>query len=782
MTQPLPLRPDVDLVDQVLAASRARRVLDCAGPAGPAAISADDLRQACLAAVTELDPFGIRIANAAIEGVLDLRAASIAVPLHFLGCDFAEAPHLDGADLHELVIAGGKHAEGLASVGASRLPGLLANGIRLRRDLVLSGTEVSGSHSTSAAPGRASAIWVTEAEIGGRLLALGTVINTTAARAIQADRTVVTGDVRLNEGFRANAGVRLHAMQIGGSVTLMGATITTTSGRALDLIETSIRGSLFLLANADTGVPTTIHGRIELGRTEIQGGFRIANARLTGLLTETSRRYDYHRTDSAERVLLLAPGLTVHGPMVIGSGTEIHGGVILAGAILDSGAVLDGIVVRNGGDLALDLTQSELGAGLSLRSGQIEGTVDLANARIGGPVDLIDARLSSPREHLCLTGTGLRVEGGVTIRRARTDGGGIDLRGSTIDGGFDAEAAELVNPGHESLSLRQSRVQGNVRLCAGFRSVGLVILTRSAIEGRLRCDGAVLEWVNSDTGDDAVSEANHRGLAFEAIAATFGSGVSLGWQVRAGGVDFTYAQTTFIADDPATDWPRHSRLAGFTYQRFAPLDHVPEAEWRPEVRARWLAGLADYDPRPWAQVASVLRASGNGSGAEDLLIAQRRCERRRRIGAQKRFWRRVLDILVDVTVGYGYRPERVLMIMVALIGAVSLSLGPTGWQSSMRAVDPVGVVYTPDGVVAGTGPQTAQRCGDGRVRCFNPVLYAVDTVIPIVDLKQRSTWYPSRDGSGGRLEWWLSGATLLGWLTSTVFALSFTRLGRSGSS
>jgi hypothetical protein len=779
-TTPFVLRPDSDLVEQVLTASRARRVLDCTGPDGRTPISADDLREACLASAADLDPFGIRIANGVVEGTLDLRAAAVAVPLQFLGCVFTHAPHLDGADLHELVIAGGRHAEADLPVAASRLPGLLANGLRLRRDLVLSGTEISGEHANAAAPERFSAIWLTEAEIGGRLLLLGTVINTTAARAIQADRTVVIGDVRLNAGFRANAGVRLHAMQIGGSVTLMGATITTTTGRALDLIETAIRGSLFLLQDENTGQRTTIHGRVELGRASIQGGVRIGNARLAGLPGAPSLKGEYHHIDAVERVCLVAPGLSVQGPMVIGGDTEIDGAVILAGAELRSGAVLDGVTLRNGGDLALDLSQAQLAAGLSLRGTHVEGTIDVGNARIGGPLSLIDARLSAPRDHLCLTGTGTRVEGGVTIRWAHAQGG-IDLRGSIIAGGFDAEGAKVINPGHESLSLRQARIQGNVRLCAGFTSVGLVILTRASVEGRLRCDGADLAWVNPQAGD-SMSEVNPRGLAFEAIAATFSSGISLGWQIRAGGVDLSYTQTTFLADDPATDWPRQSRLAGFSYQRFGSLDpSQSQGEWRPQVRARWLAGMVDYDPRPWSQVATVLRASGNGAGAEDLLIAQRRCERRRRIGTQRRRWRRALDVLVDVTIGYGYRPERVLLIMVALIAAVSLSLIPTGWQSSMRAVDPAGVIYTPAGVLPGAGVSQPGQCGEGKVRCFNPVLYAVDTVIPIVDLKQRSTWYPSRD-TGSWLEWWLSLATLLGWLTSTVFALSFTRLGRSGSS
>jgi hypothetical protein len=66
------------------------------------------------------------------------------------------------------------------------------------------------------------------------------------------------------------------------------------------------------------------------------------------------------------------------------------------------------------------------------------------------------------------------------------------------------------------------------------------------------------------------------------------------------------------------------------------------------------------------------------------------------------------------------------------------------------------------------------------VRCFNPVLYAIDTVIPLVSLDQRSTWYPDpnlRDGAF--MQWWLNAATLLGWLLSSFFVLSLACLSRA---
>jgi hypothetical protein len=80
--------------------------------------------------------------------------------------------------------------------------------------------------------------------------------------------------------------------------------------------------------------------------------------------------------------------------------------------------------------------------------------------------------------------------------------------------------------------------------------------------------------------------------------------------------------------------------------------------------------------------------------------------------------------------------------------------------------------------VAPTRPQP-DACGEGQVRCFNAALYAIDTVVPLVTLGQRSTWYANPNVPWGQaVEWWLDAATLIGWLLTAIFLLSFTRLAR----
>ena len=113
--------------------------------------------------------------------------------------------------------------------------------------------------------------------------------------------------------------------------------------------------------------------------------------------------------------------------------------------------------------------------------------------------------------------------------------------------------------------------------------------------------------------------------AFEAISATVRSGIGLAWTIRAGSVKFTDARTSFLADDPATDWPEQTTLTGFAYERFGSIDQqAGMGVYDARARIAWLRRLQPFDPLPWERAAHVLRSHGDVSGAERLLIAQRR--------------------------------------------------------------------------------------------------------------------------------------------------------------
>ena len=781
-----------DLETQVVEAVRERQYLDFGASGRRDAIDAALIRHVLISRREELDPFGLRLANAQILGELDLRATAVSVPLHFVGCSFDQAVSVEGAELHDLVISDGLSLDlSLAKRFDSSVPGLLANGVRIRRDLNLSGTLITGHYSTPASTSRTSAIWLTEADVGGRLLCFGTKIQTSGDRAIQADRTRIAGDVRLIRGFESNAEVRLLATQLGGSLDLAAASMFPKDGRALDIAEASIGGSLFILSDRSTGIRPTIRGRLELGRTTVYGRVLIRDADLDAPNVGEGR-HDYNVTDAHTRPLMLAPRLTVHGEFVIEGTSVLSGGIVLDGADLKGGISLDDeIQVANPAAVALSLSNASLGSGLKGGGCTIQGSLKLSNAHIAGSLDLHKAQLSDPLDHRAVDAVGITVNGDVRLEGITVDGGSLNFRSAAITGVVDAEQATINNPGGKTLSLHQARVGGNVLLDRGFESVGMLVLNRAIVEGRLNCAGARLLWKDGPATDPGMPGKT----ALEAISATFRSGVGLGLDKVAGAIDLVDARASYLADNPTTDWTGGARLTGFTYRRFAPLSPGTDADcWNLDRRISWLTNVARNDPSPWEEAAKAFRAQGNQTGAERLLIIQRRLMRKTQIGPVGRL-RRAWSAVFDWTVGYGYRPGRALFVLLALVAAVAITLVPGDWNASMRTTDEAGTVYSPQGVLGATSPaestampgpdatsqQAAASCGSGKVRCFNPYLYAVDTVVPIINLGQRSTWYPSRDDGGGWLEIWLNVATVLGWTASTIFALSFTRLGRGSS-
>jgi hypothetical protein len=759
-------------------AARQRTVADLGRADGPTPLPADVIRHLCTDRRDDVDRFGLRIRNATIVGPLDLRALDVPFALTFVGCELAEAPIVEGADLHSL-----------AFVAGTRLPGLLANGVRIRRDLDLSGAEVWGAFTTAASTSQSAAIWLTEADVGGRLLAVGTRIVGPADRSIQADRTHFGGNVRLLHGFEADGELRFLAVRLDGSFDLSGARLVPKNGRALDLAESTVGGSIFLVDDESTpgSHGPEVRGRIELGHATVGGRVFVRNSALIAPPTgEGAHRY-FERADRAgepmRRQAVNAPRLTVVGDLEIAGTTRVEGGLDLTAAEVKGAVVLDGIVFRNPGDRAVDLTNAAVGGDVSALGLRAQGAVHLTGARVGGSVRLAGAYLSRPalpldvarRRRQLLVGDGLVVARDLVLRHLVTRGGEVRLHAARVGDAVDLVGAHLFHGRGYAISFQQAVVNGSVHMVGGFRSRGLVAFNRATIEGRLVIDGARLVWPRRQRN------FNGHGAAFWGIGMTVRGGMVLGWRRVVGGVDLSDATTSHLADDP-TRWGDRVALTGFTYTRFAAVPGAPagsNGSWDVDDRVRWLAGQDSPDPGPFEQAAAVYRAHGRATDAEDVLIRGRRLLRRRRAPQSPRHqvaW--VGDWLLDRLVGYGYRPGRAIGFLAALVAVTALALALPAATTAMRATDPTGDVFTPDGRADGRADDDA--CGDGKVRCYQPVLLAVDTVVPIIDLGQRSTWYPSHhDGAGWAYEVGLNLATLVGWILSTVFALSFTRLARS---
>jgi len=737
-------------------------------PAGRRPVDAALLRQCCLQFRDQIDPRGLRLRRVTVRGPVDLAGLTVPFPVRFDDCEFDAPVHVEGAKLRELTLT-----------GCPRVPGLLGNGLRLRGDLDLSGSTVSGAHRTSASLGKRAAIWLCEARIGGRLLCLDTTIRAEGERALQADRMRVGGPIRLLHSFASYGEVRLTGAHIGGSLDIIGGRIEVPGGLALDLGDAVIGGNLFIVDGG--GHRPAIRGRVDIGSASISGQFLFRNATLEGSDSMPADRG--HAGTRVSGTAMSAFRLTVGAEVALEGSCEVTGGLDLSMSDLSSLSVGRQCTLKAGGRTALDLSNAELRSTLMMSGVSVAGTIRLGGARIHGQLTLTDSRLSQPERSSLIAARGVTVDGDVELQGLRGDGGNLRFSNATL-GSVVAVGAELDNPRGVTMSLHQATARGSVVLARGFRSNGLVLLSRATMTGRLECDGGTFDCPGP------VSRNAH-GHAIEAISLHAQGGMDLGW-VRAGpSVDFTNASTTFLADNPAR-WPPAILISGFTYERFErPRSNAGGRTWDHAARADWLARQVDYDAGPYEQAARVFREHGYTSAAETILIAQRSQARQLITGPAARL-RRTLDRLFGASVAYGYRPGRVLWLLVVLLGLVIASLVTPATQATLRATTSDGAVYTTRGPLIGVSPGTEgpapgaatrpDACGGGEVRCFSPVLYAIDTVVPLVSLDQRNTWYPDPHVPDGTfMDWWLNAATILGWLLSTIFALSLARLARSFS-
>jgi hypothetical protein len=689
----------------------------------------------------------VRLVNATVVGVLDLAGVALDFPLRLQACTFTDAPVLAGASLPELAIT-----------DSPQLPGLIANNLRVQRDLDLSHSHVVSEQAPG--PVRIAPIHLSEAEIGGRLVFNGMTIRAESGRAIYADRARVGSSVRFLEGFEANGGVRLIGAEIRGSVDLIGVRIDTDDV-ALDFADMRVSGNVYLIGDDFSGRRPHLRGTLDLSSARVTGQILIRDAHLEAPTTRVTSTYlSLNRRSGA----VVAGRLQAAAGVVIEGETEVLGGVDLTSSDLGALSVGPTCALRSPGEVALFLTNAEVRSRLRMDGATVEGTLGLDGCRIRGPLSMVGARLSQPRGLPLISADTATIEGDLRIKDLQAVGGELKIWRSSVSGSLDAPGAVLDNPAGRTLRLRHSEVGGSVRLVKGFKSVGAVSLSRSVIEGQLDCTDATLQCPQA-THDHPDQEA------LRAVAVTARGGLLLAWREIGPGLDLTDTTCSVLTDNPGR-WPSHYVISGLTYERLATVDS-PGGAWDWRARRQWLRRQASYDAGPYEQAARVFRQHGYAYGAEQLLIAQRADARG---GGRQRWWRTLLDKAYGVTLGYGFRPARALWLLGALLALVSVSLYVPAAQSAMRASDQVGTVYSTSGAVGGAS--AVDPCG--RVRCFQPVLYAIDTVVPLVSLDERSTWYPDPNVAWGKaLEWWLNLATLAGWLLSSIFLLSFARMTRT---
>jgi len=453
-------------------------------------------------------------------------------------------------------------------------------------------------------------------------------------------------------------------------------------------------------------------------------------------------------------------------------------------------------------------TDTPLGdRGLRLRGVWIKGSLDLRGITCHRDITLrncvADDALNMVNAHL----RGLHVSGsrlrGLAADNARFSGS-IYLRDETVS---EAE-----------VSLAAARIGGDLQLC----DVTLESDRQDAVFApSLHVEGSI--FVGNYPYAEGVTTATARGTLFfasavvghdvfvtntaisinEAAAASFfgateehGANMALSFgRARIGGilymqdnrigrgiVNLAGASCTRFKDEPVgPDANYPIRLDGFRYGDFS-----RHTETDVSARIAWLdrrPADTPFTAQPYEHLAHVLRQIGHREAANRVLVAK---ERRLRAADRKgrTLWPLMAawDGFLRGAVGYGYRPERSLLIAVVLVAGLA-GLYARTWDAGDMAPNAAPILVS-DGWIAATvsHPEnpaafwSAPGQAGQDYETFNGLAYAADLVVPLVSLGQEEAWAPSTSRSAwGRAGWWIRWiAKAVGWVIAALAAAAVT--------
>ncbi|MFG1806619.1 oxidoreductase [Streptomyces sp. NPDC049040] len=396
----------------------------------------------------------------------------------------------------------------------------------------------------------------------------------------------------------------------------------------------------------------------------------------------------------------------------------------------------------------LEAARLQVGGDLHLPQCLITGGVRLSDAHIGTDLLLNQLTVRRGRAAQAIAADGLTV--GQDVDAELIDiSGEFSLRSARIGGRLSLRGATLRNPaGRQALNAARIAVEHTLYLSGGWNARGGggsstppegVSVRDFTCHGGLRLDdgrfGNAVIISRARFELDGEQQVSLRRIQTPELCFTLP-------RAPEGVVVLSGARVGKLTDARGA-WPAPGRLrmTGFGYDTLTPLAEFPLRD-----RLAWLqAATPEFRPEPYERLAAALRAAGEDAEAREVLLARQR-RRRETLPPAGRVW----GWLQDITVGYGYRPGRAAVWMAVLwaMGATYFAL-----HHVPAAADPGG--YRPH---------------------WSPALYALDLLLPVIDLGQDNAWREV-----GLAQWVASLLTLLGWMLATTAAAGASRLLRRGS-
>ncbi|MEU1878234.1 hypothetical protein ABZ470_13060 [Streptosporangium sp. NPDC020072] len=385
----------------------------------------------------------------------------------------------------------------------------------------------------------------------------------------------------------------------------------------------------------------------------------------------------------------------------------------------------------------LDFDGSTVHGGIRLDNAQVKGQVRFAGLRVSAEETaeasdnaVRDVRRRMSEEELrerghrhgqwALWAGGMTVEGGAFMRDMRVNGG-LRIIGAKFRGGIYLQRSVITATGPYAIQADFMEA-GAAELSRGFQATGTIRMRNSRVNGVLSFDGSTLR------APGRVLHLSHAQM----------DELILRPDSIEGEVNLAYSRIGVLLDAPA-DYPGAVYLNGLVYEA------LRGSAWSVNDRLVWVdKDSYGYRPQPYEQLAAWFRRIGHEQDARRVLLAKQR-RRRRTLRPAGRIWGRLLDLVV----GYGYRPW-----LAGLWVAVLLAAGT--------------------GVFAAVPPT---QIDPEEIRVFQPFVYTLDLLAPVSVFEQRGAWDPT--GWTRWLAWTLIAS---GWILATALIAGTARVLRPGPS
>ncbi len=706
---------------------------------GMPTVSAQTVREVLLATTDrEEGDACLWLERVRVTGVLNLQDQRIRPRLRLSACELDDTVNLYQATATEIAL-----------IGCQIQGDLVADQLDLRWNLVLQGSTIGGLLSLVAA------------RIGGQVSLNGATLagngeDNRRGYAMTGDRVEVAGNLFCTDGFSASGEVRLLGAKIGGQLSFDGATLEGKDGP---------NGALRPALNVD-GIET---GRdIFAEGLSAVGELRLIGAKIGGQLSFEGATLAA-QTDGGG---VLIPALTADGAEVDGdlfcTRLSAKGEVRLLGAKIGGQLSFEGANLESETDeqgrpsAALTADRVEVAESMFCRREfRAKGEIRMIGAKVGGQLSFDGATLEAVNDergipHPAFSADRMKVAGGMSCSHGFAAKGEVRLLGAKIGGQLSFDGATLEGKADEQGRLSPALTADRVEVAESmfcrdpFTAQGTVRFIGAKVGGQVSFDGAKLD-AGEDRDDASTNALAADGMEVEqnlfchklsAKGAVRLVGARVGGQLaligseligesggraelNLNGAEIGELIVAFKRVDDVVDlrnahvrslWDtRRGQFAGALPERLL-LDGF-RYEWlreplNAEQRLRWIARSQErrHYPGVYAELAEAFRRIGHRSDARKVGIAnERRFRKDLRLWSPRGLWHDFLWL----TVGYGYRNWRAALwlALVMAIGAVTFSLNESAFAPASLLAPP-----------------------------FEPIIYAIDTTVPVLDLGQTRWW------------------------------------------